>query len=262
MRASDYPYCASKFAAMAHRGGGGWEPNLGKENTAGAFMRAVELGYRYLEIDLRASRDGALVCLHDADLDRLAGIPALVAELTSVELSQVRIGGSEPVAFFDDIADALPAIRFNLDLKSADAVEPLVEAIAAHRIEDRILVNSFSQRCLSRFRALTHGSIPTGMAPPAVLLTVVSPIIASVISSPAVACQVPVSRRIGPVTLALVNRETIARVHDLGKVIHVWTIDDPEEMARLIDLGVDGIITDRPDLLRDILIERDLWEGT
>jgi len=259
MYARNYPYCSTRFAAMAHRGGALWEPNLGKENTRYAFSQAVSLGYRYLETDLQATKDGRLVCFHDTTLDRMTGVSGRVCDVTAEELAGISIAG-EPIPFFDEIVTAFPEVRFNVDLKTSDAVLPLVRAIDAYDLFDRILVDSFSQARISHFRGLTKGRVPTAMAPIGVAWTALIPILSGVISSPGVALQVPISEKVGPVFVHVVTQETIERVHRLGKVIHVWTINDPQEMECLIDWGVDGIITDRPDLLKEILVRRNLWE--
>lgn len=260
MRASDFAYCATPFAAMAHRGGGLWEPNLGKENTLAAFRQAVSIGYRYLETDLQATADGRLVCMHDDTLERTAGAPGRVRDYTAAELSQFTVDG-EPIPFFDEVVEALPGARFNVDLKTEEAVRPLAAAIEELNLTDRILVDSFSQRRISRFRALTRGRVPTAMAQPGVVWTRFVPGLSTVLSSPAVAVQVPLTHSFGAVTVPVVTEQLIARVHRLGKVIHVWTINDQPDMERLIDLGVDGIITDRPDLLKNVLVGRNLWES-
>jgi len=259
MYAKDYPYCSSGFVAMAHRGGGLWEPNLGKENTFHAFSQAVSLGYRYLETDVQATRDGQLVCMHDTSLDRVANTCGQVCDFTAGELAQVKVDGSEPIPFFCDVVDALPGIRFNVDLKTDDAVVPLAHAIEAHNLYDRILVDSFSQARISQFRSLTSGRVPTAMAPIGVAWTALVPVVSAIVSSPAVALQVPISEKVGPFRIPIITHETIARVHRLGKVVHAWTINEPEEMEELIDWGIDGIITDRPDLLKQILVRRNLW---
>ena len=261
MYAKDYPYCSTRFAAMAHRGGALWKPNEGKENTVHAFSQSVAIGYRYLETDLQASRDGRLVCMHDPTLERMTGVVGKVSDFTADELTELTVAG-EPIPFFDDVVDAFPKIRFNVDLKSDDAIEPLARTIEAHGIHDRILVDSFSQSRISRFRALTRGRIPTAMAPPGVVWTALVPLLSLVISSPGVAVQVPVRGKLGPIPLEIVTKEIIDRVHRLGKVLHVWTVNCPHEMELLIDWGVDGIITDRPDVLKSVLIRRELWEDS
>ncbi|MCL2482878.1 MAG: glycerophosphodiester phosphodiesterase [Propionibacteriaceae bacterium] len=260
MFAQDYPYCSPRFVAMAHRGGSYWEPNLGKENTLFAFSQAVSLGYRYIETDVQATRDARLVCMHDETLERVAHVAGRVADYTAAELSQITLISGEPIPFFDDVVEALPQTRFNVDLKVEGAIVPLVKAIMAHRLHNRILVDSFSQARLSRFRSLTHGQIPTAMAPPGVAWTAFVPLASAIVSSPGVAVQVPRTQKIGVLTVPVVTRGMIARVHALGKVIHVWTVDEVDDMEQLIDLGVDGIITDRPDRLARVLAGRDLWE--
>jgi len=260
MNAKDYPYCATAFAAMAHRGGSAWEPNLGRENTAYAFSQAVSLGYRYIETDLQATRDGRLVCLHDPTLERMTGTAGKVSDFLADDLRSLRIAGSEPIPFFDEVVEAFPDTRFNVDLKTEGAIEPLIAAIRSHRLQDRILVDTFSQHRLTRFRRLAGDAIPTAMGPAGVLRTVVIPPAGRILTSPGMALQGPVSGKLGPVTIPVATAQTVDRVHRLGKVIHVWTVDDPQEMERLIDLGVDGIITDRPDLLKQVLLRRNLWE--
>ncbi|MDR0488622.1 MAG: glycerophosphodiester phosphodiesterase [Propionibacteriaceae bacterium] len=243
---------------MAHRGGAEWGPNLGKENTHHAFAQAVSLGYRYIETDLQVTRDGRLVCFHDDTLDRVTGVPGRVRDFTASELSEITVGG-EPIPFFDEVLRTFPEVCFNVDLKTDDAVVPLTKAIHVFGVQDRILVDSFSQTRISRFRALTHGTIPTAMAPVGVAWTAFVPVLSTIISSPAIAIQVPIREKIGPVTIQVISAETIERVHRIGKVIHAWTINDPQEMETLIDWGIDGIITDRPDLLKEILVRRNLW---
>jgi len=260
MDAKDYPYCSSGFAAMAHRGGGLWEPNVGKENTFYAFSQAVSLGYRYVETDVQATKDGRLVCMHDTTLERVAGTAGAVKDFTGDELSGIRVAGTEPIPFFADVVDALPGIRFNVDIKTDDAVVPLARAVEVHNLWDRILVDSFSQMRISQFRTLTSGRVPTAIAPVGVAWTAFVPVLSAIVSSPAAAMQVPVTQKAGPVTLDVITPRIIARVHRLGKVVHAWTINEPGQMEQLIDWGVDGIITDRPDLLKEILVRRNLWE--
>ena len=257
MIATTDPYFALPFAAMAHRGGSTWEPNIGKENTLAAFQAAVDLGYRYIETDVQATSDGQLVCFHDDTLERMTGTDKPVVELSGDDLRTLVTLSGEPIPFFDEVVEALPTTRFNVDLKTDQAVEPLIELIKAHRLQGRILVDSFYGPRLNRFRAQMGVEIPTAAAPGEVarvrFFGGVGPI-------PAMALQVPLTHQFGPFTATIVTPATIARVHRLGKVIHVWTIDDVPEMERLIDMGVDGLVTDRPDLLKEVLIRRGLWQ--
>ncbi|MCL2737145.1 MAG: glycerophosphodiester phosphodiesterase [Propionibacteriaceae bacterium] len=261
MNAKDFTYCSPRFAAMAHRGGAKWAVNRGRENTLAAFRNAVDAGYQYVETDVQATKDGVLVCMHDDTLDRVTGEPGRVMDYTAAELRGLRVDGDEPIPFFDDVVEALPQTRFNVDLKTPDAVEPLVASIAAHGLFHRILVDSFSQTRLSKFRSLTYGTIPTALAPPGVVWTRFVPVLSSIVSSPGVAVQVPMTQQVGGITLEVVTPSFVEKVHSLGKVVHVWTIDDPAEMDVLIDMGVDGIITDRPDVLKEVLLRRGLWQS-
>ena len=262
MRASDYAYTSPRFLAMAHRGGSNYEPNIGKENTMAAFAHAVALGYRYIETDVQATQDGVLVCMHDDTLERTAGIAATVGDFTAAELHKVKIDGTEPVPFFDEVVEAFPGVSFNVDMKVSDAVDPLWEAIRAHQLYDRILVDSFSDSRIARFRSLSGGKIPTAMARLGVAWASQIPFLSRHIGSPGVALQGPVEAKVGPLQLNVVTSTTIKRMHAIGKVVHAWTIDDRDEMIRLIDMGVDGIITDRPEVLKEVLVSKNMWEAS
>ena len=257
MTSSPDPYLLSPFTPMAHRGGSKWTPNIGKENTLRAFQAVVELGYLHIETDVQATSDGRLVCFHDETLVRMTGIPKQVSEFSAAELRNCSTLSGEPIPFFDEVVEALPVTRFNVDLKTEDAVEPLVDLIRAQGLAGRILVDSFSGARLNRFRALMPG-IPTAAGPLEVARIRFLPRLGTS-SIPALALQVPLTHRFGPVEVRIVTAATIASVHTMGKVIHVWTIDDAHEMEGLIDSGVDGIVTDRPDLLKEVLIRRGLW---
>ena len=245
--------------AFAHRGGAA----AGDENTAEAFERAVKLGFRYVETDVHATADGVPVVFHDATLARLTGRAGRVDALTSADLAKVRVGGAAAIPRLDEILDAWPGIRFNIDVKSDAAAGPTVAAVARTGATGRVLLASFSDRRLTRIRALAGPDVATSMGQ----RTVTRLKLASLTtrgtrdprppsgSAPAVAAQVPV--RYGPVTV--VDRRFLALAHRLGLQVHVWTIDDPAEMHRLLDLGVDGIMTDRPEVLRAVYESRGLW---
>ena len=164
MRASDYDYLRPPFAAMAHRGGSAMPGNIGRENTIAAFRAAVDLGIDYIETDVHATRDGHVVAFHDPVLERVCDSTGSIADLTMAELSQVRVGG-EPVPTIDEVLDTFPGVRFNIDLKSAAAVRPLVDALAKHGAGTRVCVASFSPARLWRFRRLTENRVATAAGP-------------------------------------------------------------------------------------------------
>ncbi|WFE55850.1 glycerophosphodiester phosphodiesterase [Micromonospora sp. WMMD712] len=239
--------------AFAHRGGAAH----GDENTAEAFARAVGLGYRYVETDVHATADGVAVVFHDATLRRVTGQPGRVADLRWADLASVRVGGAAVVPRLDDVLGAWPQVRFNVDVKADGAVAPTVAALGRAAAADRVLLASFSDARLARLRAATHGRVATGLGARGVArLRVASLHGRPVRLHPSVvAAQVP--PRFGRVPV--VDRRFLAYAHGLGLHVHVWTIDEPAEMHELLDLGVDGIMTDHVGVLRDVYRSRGHW---
>lgn len=233
--------------AFAHRGGAGDHP----ENTLPAFQHAVDLGYTYLETDVHATRDGVLVAFHDADLSRTCGVDGRIETMTWAEVAAARVAGVEPIPRFDELVDAFPDARFNIDCKADSAVGPLVEAIERLGCLDRICLGGFSDRRLRRLRRELGDGLCSSFGPAQVAALV----FARRVPWGGQVAQVPV--RSGRITI--VSERTVETAHRLGVQVHVWTIDDPVEMHRLLDLGVDGIMTDRPVALRDVLVERSAW---
>lgn len=257
--------------ALAHRGGA-YHPEVeGLENTLAAFAHAVELGYRYLETDVHVTRDGVLLAFHDAVLDRVTDRRGAVAEMTHAEVREARVGGREQVPTLVELLDAFPDARFNIDLKSEASVRVLADLIRAREEWDRLLVGSFSPGRLARFRRLTEGRVATSAHPLEVLAFVLLPSgrLADLVTRRRVAAlQVPHRRTLRlaggtlpAVTLTVVTRGLVRRAHAAGKHVHVWTIDEPDEMRELLAKGVDGMFTDRTDLLREVLEQHGVWEG-
>ncbi|MEV4344624.1 glycerophosphodiester phosphodiesterase [Actinoplanes sp. NPDC049596] len=239
--------------AFAHQGGAA----EGDENTAEAFARAVALGYHYVETDVHATTDGVPVVFHDASLLRLTGTTGRIAALTWSDLRTVRIGGAAAIPRLDEILDAWPTIRFNIDVKADAGAEPTVSAIQRADATDRVLLAAFSDRRLARLRSLAGPGVATSMGPAAVVrLRLASLLGVRPKLHPSIAAaQVPV--RQGPVTV--VDRRFLTLAHRLGLQVHVWTVDDPAEIDRLLDLGVDGIMTDRLEILRAVYQARGFW---
>ncbi len=255
-----YLDAARRPLAFAHRGGATHPELVGLENTLTAFRHAAALGYVYLETDVHATRDGVLLAFHDAVLDRVSDTSGGVVDATYDEISRVRIGGRERIPTLEELFDALPHARFNIDLKSAAAVPLLARLIEERQAHDQVLVGSFSHRRINRFRRLTGGRVPTSAAPLEVLAFRCLPSgrLADLLTRRRVAAlQVP--HRRGPVTVT--TRGLVHRAHRAGKHVHSWTVDDPDEMIVLLDRGVDGLMTDRTDILRDVLVQRGQWEG-
>jgi glycerophosphoryl diester phosphodiesterase len=234
---------------FAHRGGAA----VGDENTAAAFGRAVALGYRYIETDTHATSDGVAVVFHDDTLDRLLGRPGRMSDVTWADVRSLRVGGAAVVPRLDEVLDAWPGIRFNIDTKTDAAVAPALDALRRTSAEDRVLLASFSERRLRGIRRATGPRVATslGMAGVAALLA------RAWRKAPdgVVAVQVPPSS--GPVRV--VGAGFIRYAHRLGLHVHVWTIDEAERIGYFLDLGVDGIMTDHIEVLRDVYLSRGLW---
>lgn len=259
VQAGDYRYFDTRFAALAHRGGYLCPDDQPRENTLHAFRSAVEYGYRYLETDAHASSDGVLFSFHDDTLERVTDGHGVPESLPWHELGRLRVAGTDPIPTMDELFETLPDARFNIDLKVPQAVEPLARAIDAHRAHDRVCIGSFSQARITAFRRLVGRRVATSAGPLGVALNAYAPGLRRVAHSPGVAFQIPV--RAWHDRLPVVTRGLIGSAHRAGRVVHVWTINDADEMHRLIDLGVDGLVSDRIDVLRDVLTARGLWEG-
>lgn len=243
--------------AFAHRGGA-YHPEIeGLENTLAAFRHAVALGYTYLETDVHATRDGVLLAFHDTVLDRVTDRRGEIAELSYAEVRGALIGGRESVPTLAQLFDEFPTARFNIDIKAPAAVGPLVDFLAAREAHDRVLVGSFSPTSLRDFRRRTRGRVATSAHPGEVVAYLLSPtgrIARWVTRGRPQALQVP-HRRSG---IRVASRALVRKAHAAGVHVHVWTIDDADEMRELLARGVDGLMTDRTDILRDVLVE---WEG-
>ena len=246
---------------MAHRG---FDLD-GLENSMRAFEAAVRLGYRYVETDVHATRDGQVVAFHDDTLDRVTDRAGNLTEMSWRQVSRARIGGVEPIPLLEDLLGAWPELRVNIDIKSPGAVLPLVRVLERTRAHDRVCVTSFSdQRRQAAVMRLTAPVVTSaGQNATAAFRAAASlpPLVRSAVVSKALQAvdgvQVP-AHRYG---IEVVNPTTVTAAHEVGRFVHVWTVNDVPEMVRLLDLEVDGIMTDRADLLKDVLVARGQWVG-
>ncbi|MGO1316356.1 MAG: glycerophosphodiester phosphodiesterase [Cellulomonadaceae bacterium] len=238
--------------ALAHRG---FSPQ-GLENSMAAFEAAVGLGCHYVETDVHATADGVLVAFHDQVLDRVTDRTGTIAALPWDTVRQARIGGAEPIPLFADLLERWPDLRVNVDVKAAAAIGPTIETIERFAAHDRVCIASFSD---ARRRAVLDGlSRPTATS--AGIGTMARFVAAGQWGTGAarrvlagVDClQVP--ERYG--RLRVLTRRAVAQAHAAGVPVHVWTVNDRADMERLLDLGVDGIVTDRVDLLGEVLAAR------
>lgn len=232
--------------AFAHRGGASDAP----ENTLPAFQAAIDLGYRYLETDVRVTADGVVVAFHDDDLVRTCHRPGKISELPWSEVRTAMVDGKAPIPSLEELLEALPEARVNIDCKVDDAVEALIASVKRMNCIDRVCLASFSDKRLRRMRAALPDAC-TSLGPQSLALLRFG----LMRHAPAQAAQVPVKEWF----LTVTSPKFVERAHAHDTQVHVWTIDEPDEMNRLLDLGVDGLMTDRPSVLKQVLIDRGQW---
>ncbi len=237
--------------AFAHRGGAHDFP----ENTIRAFRAAVEMGYQYIETDVHATSDGVLVAFHDFSLDRVTDQAGKIRDTTWANVKAAKISGTEPIPRFEDLLEALPDTRINIDVKHETAIAPLIDAIKRFDCVDRVCIGSFSGGRLDAMRGAFGSALCTSLSPREVARLRASAWGIGSLKTVARCAQVPV--RQGPLPVA--DAKFIAAAHKIGLDVHVWTIDEPDEMNRLFDLGVDGIMTDRLETLKGVMTERKIW---
>ncbi|GIH93267.1 glycerophosphodiester phosphodiesterase [Planobispora siamensis] len=244
--------------AFAHRGGA----SEGRENTHAAFARAVELGYTYLETDAHATADGVLLAFHDHTLDRVTDRTGRIAALPYRAVREARIGGVDEIPLMEDLLGSWPQARFNIDVKESEAIAPLAEVIRRTNAYDRVCLTSFSDERLARARAAIGRDVCSALGPRGVATLRAAAVTSAYgrlltrLARAGVPCaQVPVGVR----GLRVTTPALIRTAHALGMQIHVWTVNDTRAMERLLDMGVDGVMTDNISGLREVLRSRGQW---
>lgn len=229
---------------MAHRG----DHRATTENTMEAFQAAIDLGYRYLESDCQVSADGIAVMAHDPDLRRIAGRPERIDQISWSQLSGVELLRGGRLTRLDEVLHAFPEVHLNLDAKVPGVIEPMARALRGH--ETRVCVGSFSGRSVARLRALLPHAAHS--ASPGEVLRLW---LGGVRGFTADAAMIPIAA--GPIPVA--TRQLISRAQRHGRQVHVWTVDASEQMEDLLARGVDGLMTDQPHTLKEVLIQKGLW---
>ncbi len=253
----------SKFLVFAHRGGGGLYP----ENTLDAFEYSAKMGVDVLELDVHSTSDGALVVLHDMSLDRTTDGRGRVGDLTLEAVKKLDAGhlfspdGGKTFPFrgrgitvptLEEIFDALPQMTFNIEPKQAapSIIKPLCSLIRTRRMTEKVIVGSFRQAVIDEFRA-TCPEVATSASPSEVteFLTLSKTGLSESYNPPMQALQIP--ENLGG--LSVVTEKFVENAHRKNLKIHVWTINETANMQRLINIGVDGVMTDYPDRLLELL---------
>lgn len=229
-----------------------------------AFQGAVDLGYRYLETDLHASADGVLVCFHDDSLERTTNGRGAVAEQDLASLHDLDAafrfdpirhfphrGTGVTIPTFEELVTTYPDGHFVLDLKQSGIEDLVIDAIRRFDLWDRVIVGSFRDARLARFRRRADRRVATSSGPLETLRHLAAARAGRPSRITADALQVPVK-----MGLTVVDQRTIDTAHSAGKQVHVWTVNEAAEMHRLLDMGVDGIITDEITTLRSVMEDR------
>ena len=240
-----------KPRVLAHRGLALDAP----ENTLLAFAKAAAIGAAYIETDVHVSHDGVAVISHDPSLRRVAGRDLRVSRLTMDELRRIDLGHGQGYCSLEEALDAFPELRFNIDLKAEGALGPTGAALRRTGAASRVLLTSFSDARRRRAAGLVV-EVVTSAGRAGVIRAMLSrpfgPEALTRALRGAAALQLP--ERIGP--LRIVTRALVEAAHRAGVEVHVWTVNDPADMTRLLDLGVDGLVTDRADLALPLVADR------
>ena len=247
-----HPYLdGMRFAAFAHRGGGLEQP----ENSQRAFQAAVDLGYRYIETDVQATSDNVVMVFHDDDLAPITDGEGDISTLPFARVSQAKIHGTEPLMTLEEAFITFPDTYFNIDVKNRHALEPTLELVTRMQVLDRICLASFDDDLLRRIRARLGSAVCTGGGPRDIRKLKFASWGMPLKRIYCHCAQVPVAAKGITIPTRRFNKYCNAK----GVVVHVWTIDEADEMRRLIRSGVNGIVTDRPTLLKQIAIEEGVW---
>jgi glycerophosphoryl diester phosphodiesterase len=252
-----------EFMVIAHQGGEQLRPS----NTMPAFEHAVELGVDVLEMDIHQTKDGVLILMHDDTVDRTTDGSGSIKEMTLAEIKALDAGhywtddegATYPyrgqgitVPTLEELFQTFPDMPMNIEIKqdSPSIVEPFCALIHEYNMADKVLIPTFHPDTMNEFREKCP-DIATSMTEPEIRLFygLNTARLSSFFSPPGQAFQVPESSG----GLQIITPRFVEKAQKRNIAVHVWTVNDPADMERLIDTGIDGIITDRPDLLLEVL---------
>jgi len=239
------------FHPIAHRGG-----SLEQlENSLSAFKNAWDLGYRYMETDMQASSDGVVYIFHDDRLERVSNGTGLFCEHSSAEIDKLRLNNGERIPRLSEALDALPEALFNIDIKRADGTKPLANFLNTHPQAHRVVAASFVGARLKELKSLVKKPVPVTAVQNDIIRIMLIGLGLPLKRPDVVAVQVPISHY----GIPIVTKWFVRQCHKLNIKIHLWTIDDEKQMRWLIDLGVDGVMTDKPSLLKEVCLDKGCW---
>ena len=259
---------AMTVIAYAHRGGADGAP----ENTMAAFERAVALGYQWLETDVHVTRDGVVVAFHDDRLDRVTDRTGSIADLTYAEVCDADAGywftldAGATYAYRDrgvrvpalrDILERWPDVQVNIDAKADRTVAPLMRLLQRANALPRVCLASFSDRRLRSMRRLAGTAVRTSTGGLAVTAAFLASRMGRIPPLAATRLQIPTHAG----RIRLLDKRFVAAAHAAGLAVDVWTLNSEREIRDAVDLGVDGIMSDKLELLKQVLVECAGWQN-
>lgn len=246
----DYPYPIP----FAHRGGSDKYP----ENTLAAFRHAYKLGYRYFETDVHYTSDGELVAFHDSDLERTLGLKGKISDITRDQRKTILLGNSHQVPLLSDLLELFPEAYFNIDAKMAESVLPLAATIKEHQAEGRVCLASFSAQAIKELRRLLP-NVPTVATRYEIARLRYGLPFTILPEQDTHFLEMPAYLLHNKQRLPIISNSSVARLHDKGCKVYIWTVNEETEMHRLLDMNIDGIFTDNLSGLKRVLMDRKQW---
>ena len=244
-------FLEEKFLAFAHRGGN----ELAPENSFRAFKSAVDIGYKYLETDVHLTKDGFLIAFHDDTLDRVTDKSGLIRDLTLSEIKKAKIAGTDEIPLLSELLNSFTDCFFNIDCKVDETVQPLINLINNKDFINRVCIGSFSQKRINFIRKSLGKEVKTSMGPAEVILSKFLSYTSLGYNFKSTYTSIPI-RRYG---INLLDERNINYLKSNNQKVIAWTINDEDQMKMLINIGIDGIMTDNLTLLKKVLIEESLW---
>ena len=244
-------FLEEKFLAFAHRGGNEFAP----ENSFRAFKSAVDIGYKYLETDVHLTKDGFLIAFHDDTLDRVTDKSGLIRDLTLSEVKKAKIAGTDEIPLLSELLNSFTDCFFNIDCKVDETVQPLINLINNKDFINRVCIGSFSQKRINFIRKSLGKDVKTSMGPAEVILSKFLSYTSLGYNFKSSYTSIPIKRY----GINLLDERNINYLKSNNQKVIAWTINDEDQMKMLINIGIDGIMTDNLTLLKKVLIEENLW---
>ena len=244
-------FLEEKFLAFAHRGGNEFAP----ENSFRAFKSAVDIGYKYLETDVHLTKDGFLIAFHDDTLDRVTDKSGLIRDLSLSEIKKAKIAGTDEIPLLSELLNSFTDCFFNIDCKVDETVQPLINLINNKDFINRVCIGSFSQKRINFIRKSLGKEVKTSMGLAEVILSKFLSYTSLGYNFKSSYTSIPI-RRYG---INLLDERNINYLKSNNQKVIAWTINDEDQMKMLINIGIDGIMTDNLTLLKKVLIEESLW---